>query len=55
MGSFRFDCVFCYVSDLDCAVAFCLDVLGLQLSSRDTVARFLVDAVLFELVPPGDR
>jgi predicted enzyme related to lactoylglutathione lyase len=53
----RFDCFFYHVSDMDRAVAFYRDVLGLQLASRDLVARFTVDGVLFELVPgdPGGR
>lgn len=54
MGDFRFDCVFYYVSDLDRAIAFYANMLGFQLSSRDTVARFLVDGVLVELVPTTD-
>ena len=54
MGAFRFDCVFYYVGDLYRAVAFYVDVLGLQLSSRDAVARFDIDGVLFELVPSTD-
>jgi catechol 2,3-dioxygenase-like lactoylglutathione lyase family enzyme len=48
---FNFDCVFYYVSDLDRAVRFYQDVLGLRLTSRDFVARFDADGVLFELVP----
>ena len=54
MGDFRFDCVFYYVSDLDRAIAFYTSSLGFQLSSRDAVARFLVDGVLVELVPTSD-
>ena len=54
MPDFRFDCVFYYVSDLDRAVAFYESVLGLRLSSRDAVARFLMDGVLVELVPTRD-
>jgi len=52
---FKFDCVFCYVSDLEAAVGFYRDVLGFKLTSRDVVARFDVDGVLFEIVPgrPG--
>ena len=49
--SFHFDCVFYYVSDLDRAVRFYTDILGFMLVSRDHVARFNVDGVLFELVP----
>jgi predicted enzyme related to lactoylglutathione lyase len=51
---FRFDCVFYYVSDLDRAVRFYTDVFGFQLSSRDAVARFRIDGVLFELIPTAD-
>ncbi|HEY0594154.1 MAG TPA: VOC family protein [Thermoanaerobaculia bacterium] len=47
----RFDCVFYYVRDLDRAVDFYTRVLGLPLVSRDAVARFQIDGVLFELVP----
>jgi catechol 2,3-dioxygenase-like lactoylglutathione lyase family enzyme len=50
----RFDCVFYYVSDLDRAIEFYRTVLGLELTSRDVVARFDVDGVLFELVPTTD-
>jgi catechol 2,3-dioxygenase-like lactoylglutathione lyase family enzyme len=51
---FRFDCVFYYVSDLDRSVAFYTGVLGFRLSTRDVVARFHVDGILFELVPTDD-
>jgi catechol 2,3-dioxygenase-like lactoylglutathione lyase family enzyme len=47
----RFDCVFYYVRNLDSAVRFYRDVLGLPLGSVDVVARFDVDGVLLELVP----
>ena len=47
----HFDAVFYYVSDLDRAIHFYADVLGLKLRSCDFVARFDVDGVLFELVP----
>ena len=40
MTVFRFDCVFYYVFDLDRAVRFYQEVLGLKLTSRDFVARF---------------
>jgi catechol 2,3-dioxygenase-like lactoylglutathione lyase family enzyme len=46
-----FDAVFYYVRDLDRAVAFYREVLGLRLVSREFVARFDIDGVLFELVP----
>jgi catechol 2,3-dioxygenase-like lactoylglutathione lyase family enzyme len=52
---FHFDCVFYYVSDLERAISFYSDVLGLRLSSRDVVARFDIDGVLFELVPSRDK
>jgi catechol 2,3-dioxygenase-like lactoylglutathione lyase family enzyme len=48
---FHFDCVFYYVKDLDRAIEFYTSVIGLRLTSRDTVARFDIDGVLFELVP----
>jgi len=51
---FHFDAVFYYVSDLEAAVRFYQDVFGFRLVSRDAVARFDIDGVLFELVPaPG--
>ena len=46
-----FDCVFYYVSDMDRAISFYRDLLGFTLESRDVVARFDIDGVLFELVP----
>jgi len=49
----RFDCFFYHVSEMDRAVSFYRDILGLRLSSRDVVARFDIDGVLFELVPDG--
>jgi catechol 2,3-dioxygenase-like lactoylglutathione lyase family enzyme len=52
---FRFDCIFYYVTDLDQAVEFYTNVLGLPMSSRDVVARFEIDGVLLELVPTDDR
>ncbi|MGA3175861.1 MAG: VOC family protein [Candidatus Acidiferrum sp.] len=48
---FHFDCVFHYVSHMDLAIRFYRDVLGFKLISRDVVARFEIDEVLFELVP----
>lgn len=47
----QFDSVFYYVSDLERAVGFYKDVLGLKLQSKDVVARFDVDGVRLELVP----
>ncbi len=52
---FDFDCVFYYVSDLDKAVRFYQDVLGLKVTSRDFVTRFEVGGILFELVPTTDK
>jgi catechol 2,3-dioxygenase-like lactoylglutathione lyase family enzyme len=50
-----FDAVFYYVTDMDIAVSFYRDTLGLPLVSQDYVARFDLDGVLIELVPlpPG--
>jgi predicted enzyme related to lactoylglutathione lyase len=50
-----FDAVYYHVSDMERSVAFYRDTLGFRLTSRDYVARFDVDGVLFELVPnpPG--
>jgi catechol 2,3-dioxygenase-like lactoylglutathione lyase family enzyme len=50
-----FDTVFYYVTDMDMAIAFYRDTLGLPLVSHDFVARFDLDGVLIELVPvpPG--
>jgi catechol 2,3-dioxygenase-like lactoylglutathione lyase family enzyme len=52
---FRFDSVFYYVTDLDQAVEFYTNVLGLPMSSRDAVARFEIDGAALELVPTDDR
>jgi len=52
---FHFDCVFYYVRDMERAIAFYSNVLGLRLLSRGVVARFDVDGVLFELVPSPDE
>jgi len=52
---FHFDCVFYYVPDMERAISFYSDVLGLRLTSRDVVARFDIDGVLFELVPSRDK
>ena len=50
-----FDCVFYYVSDMERSIRFYQDVLGFKFVSRDIVARFDVDGVLFEIVPaPGE-
>lgn len=51
---FHFDCVFYYVSNLERSIRFYRNVLGFKLVSRDIVARFDIDGLLFELVPaPG--
>ena len=55
MTRFHFDCVFYYVSDMESAVSFYSDVLGFRLTSRDVVARFDIDGVLFELVPAREK
>jgi catechol 2,3-dioxygenase-like lactoylglutathione lyase family enzyme len=47
----QFDCVFYYVSDLERAVAFYENALGLKLESNDLVARFELNGVCLELVP----
>jgi len=50
-----FDAVYYHVTEMERAIAFYRDVLGFPLKSRDYVARFDIDGVLFELVPnpPG--
>jgi len=53
--TFHFDCIFYYVSDLDLAIHFYRDILGFNLISRDIVARFDLDGVLFELVPSSAK
>lgn len=47
----RFDAVYYYVTDMERSIAFYRDVLGFRPISRDYVARFDLDGVLFELVP----
>ena len=47
----HFDCVFYCVRDLKAAIRFYSDVLGLSLSSQDSIARFDLDGVLLELIP----
>ena len=51
----HFDCVFYYVSDMERSILFYRDVLGFKLVSRDFVARFDIDGVLFELVLAPDK
>jgi len=46
-----FDAVYYHVSDMGRSIAFYHDILGFKLKSRDYVARFEIDGVLFELVP----
>jgi predicted enzyme related to lactoylglutathione lyase len=46
-----FDAVFYYAQNMESAIAFYRDTLGLPLVSRDFVARFDIDGVLFEIVP----
>jgi len=46
-----FDAVYYHTSDMAKSIAFYRDVLGFPLVSRDYVARFEIDGVLFELVP----
>jgi len=50
-----FDAVFYYVTNLEEAIAFYRDTLGIPMVAHDYVARFDLDGVLFELVPvpPG--
>jgi len=52
---YHFDCVFYYVTDMERAISFYTDILGLKLVSKDVVARFDIDGVLFELVPASDK
>lgn len=53
---FSFDAVYYHVKDMEKAIEFYCETLGFPLKSRDYVARFDVDGVLFELVPahPSD-
>ncbi|HVP54224.1 MAG TPA: VOC family protein [Candidatus Eisenbacteria bacterium] len=51
---FSFDAVYYHVRNMDQAIAFYRDVLGFSLKSRDYVARFDFDGVLFELVPTAE-
>jgi catechol 2,3-dioxygenase-like lactoylglutathione lyase family enzyme len=52
---FKFDAVYYHVSDMEKSIAFYRDILGFRLASRDYVARFDLDGVLFELVPNPQR
>jgi len=51
-----FDALYYHVTDMERSIAFYRDTLGFRLISRDYVARFDIDGVLFELVPnpPGN-
>jgi catechol 2,3-dioxygenase-like lactoylglutathione lyase family enzyme len=49
--TFHFDAVFYYVSDIERSMRFYRDILGFKFTSRDVVARFDIDGVLFEIVP----
>jgi catechol 2,3-dioxygenase-like lactoylglutathione lyase family enzyme len=51
-----FDAVYYHVADIEKSIAFYRDILGFHLTSRDYVARFDLEDVLFELVPnpPGN-
>ncbi len=53
---FTFDALYYHVTDMESSIAFYRDILGFRLISRDYVARFDIDGVLFELVPnaPGN-
>jgi catechol 2,3-dioxygenase-like lactoylglutathione lyase family enzyme len=46
-----FDAVYYHVTEMEKSIEFYRDLLGLKLTSRDYVARFDIDGVLFELVP----
>ena len=46
---FKFDAVYYHVSDMEKSIAFYRDILGFRLASRDYVARFDLDGVLFDL------
>jgi catechol 2,3-dioxygenase-like lactoylglutathione lyase family enzyme len=51
----HFDSIFYYVRDLPAAIRFYSGVLGLSLASQDTIARYDLDGVLFELIPTEDE
>jgi len=46
-----FDCIFYHVRDLETAVRFYTDVLGLSLLTTDSIARLDLDGILVELIP----
>jgi catechol 2,3-dioxygenase-like lactoylglutathione lyase family enzyme len=50
-----FDTVFSYATDMEAAIAFYRDTLGLPLVSHEYIAQFDLDGVLIEMVPlpPG--
>lgn len=47
----HFDAIYYHVSDLDRAIGFYRDLLGLQLVRRDVVACLEIEGVTVELVP----
>ena len=51
-SKFSFDAVYYHVKDKEKCIGFYRNVLGFPLQSRDNVARFKLNCVLFELVPP---
>jgi catechol 2,3-dioxygenase-like lactoylglutathione lyase family enzyme len=54
-AAYHFDCICYYVSEMERAISFYRDVLGFKFVSRDIVARFDIDGILFELVPATSR
>jgi len=52
---FKFDAVYYHVNDIEKSIPFYRDVLGMKLVSRDYVARFQLDGLLFELVPSPEQ
>ena len=51
-SKFSFDAVYYHLKDKEKRIGFYRNVLGFPPQSRDNVARFKVNGVLFELVPP---
>ena len=52
---FSFDAVYYHVKEMERSMEFYQRILGFPLKSRDYVARFNVDGVLFELVPAHEN
>ncbi|HEX8892037.1 MAG TPA: VOC family protein [Terriglobales bacterium] len=52
-SKFSFDAVYYRVKDMETSIPFYRNVLGFPLQSRDYVACFKLNGVLFELVPPA--